>query len=394
MKRFVFFFLMLFCFSLFAKAQQLNDDTQISVLITAPGNESYSAFGHASIRVKEKSMDMDYVFNYGLFDFNAPNFLYRFVKGETDYMLGIQLFFDASMDAKLENRKMTEMVLNLTLEEKQVLFDSLIKNALPENRVYRYNFIYDNCATRIRDIIGKGVAKVDYSYAYKGKTFRELIHEFAPANTWIGFGEDLLIGADADKPVEGKYYSFLPEYLQKEIQSGTINREGKKEPLVSSTKIIVTATSQPKEESPFTPINVNWALLIILFLVTRSGMIHCKTMVVLDVILFSIAGLAGCLFLFMNLYSTHPLVSPNYIILFFHPLLLLLLPMLAVSSIRKYANYFHAVNLIWTGCIIFAWHFIPQTMNPAVWPLVGLLAIRSVHKLYLWWFSLHIKKLD
>lgn len=394
MKRILYLFLMLFCFSLSGKAQQLSDDAQISVLITAPGNESYSAFGHASIRVKEKSIDMDYVFNYGLFDFNAPNFLYRFVKGETDYMLGIQLFFDASMDAKLENREMTEMVLNLTPEEKQILFDSLIKNALPENRVYRYNFIYDNCATRIRDIIAKGVAKVEYSYAYKGKTFRELIHEFAPANTWIGFGEDLLIGSDADKSVEGKYYSFLPEYLQKEIQSGTINRDGKNEPLVNSTTVLVSATSAPKEESPLTPINVNWAIFIILFLVTRSGMIHCKTMVVLDVILFSIAGLAGCLFLFMNLYSTHPLVSPNYIILFFHPLLLLLLPMLAVTSIRKYANYFHAVNLIWTGCIIFAWHFIPQTMNPAVWPLIGLLVIRSVHKLYLWWFSLHIKKLD
>lgn len=394
MKRIIYCLLIIFCFALSGKAQQLSDDAQISVLITAPGNESYSAFGHASVRVKEKTLNIDYVFNYGLFDFNAPNFLYRFVKGETDYMLGIQLFFDASMDAKLENREMTELVLNLTPREKQILFEALLKNALPENRVYRYNFIYDNCATRIRDIIGKGVAKVDYSYAYKGKTFRELIHEFAPANTWIGFGEDLLIGADADKPVEGKYYSFLPEYLQKEIQNGIVTRDGKREPLVSSTKMIVTATAEPKDQSPFTPMNINWALFIILFFVTRSGMIHCKTMVVLDVILFSIAGLAGSLFLFMNFGSTHPLVSPNYIVLFFHPLLLLLLPMLAISSIRKYANYFHAINLIWTGCIIFAWHFIPQTMNPAVWPLIGLLAIRSVHKLYLWWFSLHIKKLD
>ncbi len=394
MKRILSCILIILSFALSGRAQQLTDDAQFSVLITSPGNESYSAFGHASIRVMEKKMNVDYVFNYGIFSFDTPNFLYRFVKGETDYMLGVQLFLDASMDAKLENREMTELVLNLTPDEKKLLFDTLLKNAQTENRVYRYNFIYDNCATRIRDVIGKGVAKVDYSYAYKGKTFRDLIHECSPANSWLGYGEDLLIGADADKPVEGKYYSFLPVYLQKEIQNGVITRDGKQEPLVSSNEKIVTATPQQKKENPFTPMTVNWMLFVILFLVTRSGMIHCKTMVVLDVIIFSIAGLAGCLFLFMNFGSTHPLVSPNYIVLFFHPLLLLLLPMLAISSIRKYANYFHAINLIWTGCIIFAWYFIPQIMNPAVWPLIGLLVIRSVHKVYLWWFSLNIKKLD
>ena len=132
-----------------------NDSIQFSLLTCSPGTEIYSLFGHTAIRYRNFTQNRDLVFNYGMFSFSTPNFIYRFVKGETDYQLGINTFESFETEYYFRGSKVYQQVLNLTDAEKLELEKLLFENYRPENRVYRYNYFYDNCTTRARDQIEK-----------------------------------------------------------------------------------------------------------------------------------------------------------------------------------------------------------------------------------------------
>src|SRR5690606_35921872 len=166
---------------------QLNDSAKISLITSSPWyGEVYAYFGHTAILVQDDSTGINAVFNYGYFDSSQPNFYYHFVKGETDYILGATSYEDFIAEYGSKGQEVVIQELNLTPKTKQRLFEALYLNAMPENREYRYNFFYDNCATRPRDMVEKYTnGTIIYQPTSKEQTFRDLVHECVSVDPWL-----------------------------------------------------------------------------------------------------------------------------------------------------------------------------------------------------------------
>jgi hypothetical protein len=149
-----------------AQKQQLSDQAVISLITADPGEELYSLFGHSAIRVKDTVNNQDLVFNYGTFNFNTPNFYMKFTRGKLLYMLSIQQFDRFKRSYEYEKRDLKEQILNLTQDQKQAIFQFLLWNYQPENRYYKYDFFFDNCATRIRDVFIDELPGLNFQFEY------------------------------------------------------------------------------------------------------------------------------------------------------------------------------------------------------------------------------------
>ena len=213
--------------------EKITDSIRISLLTCASGGEIYSLFGHTAIRYENFTRNIDAVFNYGMFNFNAPNFILRFALGETDYQLGATNYEHFVAEYNYLGRDVWQQTLNLTPDEKEHLFNLLQENYRPENREYRYNFFYDNCATRPRDQIEKAI---DGSLQYAdnmtdnntGVSFRDLLHKYSEGHPWSRFGMDMCMGSEADKPINRRLMMFVPFYVQEYFNTAQIiDKEGK-----------------------------------------------------------------------------------------------------------------------------------------------------------------------
>lgn len=195
--------------------KQLSEQAQVSLLTCSPGKALYERFGHTAIRVKDPATRLDVVFNYGCFSFETEHFYYKFVKGETYYMLGTEDTRSFLMSYHIENRFVYEQILNLTYSQQQELFDKLVTNAQPENRYYLYNFVFDNCATRpyylIKEVVGDTI--ISNYEGWTGKPFRKFIRSYTGAGAWEDFGINMIFGKRADEPMTSEQRLFLPEEL-------------------------------------------------------------------------------------------------------------------------------------------------------------------------------------
>ena len=220
------YFLVLIIFSFFqlTAQQKLSDKATISVLTCGPGSELYSAFGHSAFRVHDPILQLDKVYNYGTFDFNAPNFYFNFAKGKLIYQLSTSSFIRFIREYQYENRWVKAQELNLTTADAQKVYDFLENNAKPQNKYYRYDFFYNNCATKLETIIQQVLKnKVNFSYNYikTNKTHRDLIADYTHNFKWAKFGIDLALGSVIDKKAKKKDYNFLPAYIFKTFKHAT-----------------------------------------------------------------------------------------------------------------------------------------------------------------------------
>ena len=227
-----------------------NDSIRLSLLTCAPGEVIYTLFGHTAIRYENPSQGIDVVFNYGLFSFDIPNFALRFSLGETDYRLGVIDYPHFAGEYAYFGRSVWQQTLNLNNEEKAELIRLLQENYRPENRVYRYNFFYDNCATRPRDKIEESIAgKVIYPVEPQdgSRTFREIVHQYCKGHPWARFGIDLCIGSEADRPITQRQMMFAPFYLMDAFAGAQITGDSIQRPLVTDSELIVDATPEEDE---------------------------------------------------------------------------------------------------------------------------------------------------
>ena len=382
--------LLLFLFLLLipAKAQnRLSDEAQISILTAAPSNdEVYTLYGHTAIRVIDTLHKLDVVFNYGIFDFSKPNFVYRFTKGETDYKLAAYNFSHYIIEYQMRGSEVTEQVLNLTPEEIDKIWNALITNAQPENAVYRYNFFFDNCATRPVAIVEEQVnGEVKYNDPPKPQTFRDLINYCTRSNPWLTFGCDLALGSPTDRVATPHEMMFLPVYLKDEFEKATIvNPDGSERKLVKSTTRIteeVTDGDQGNKEW-FTPM---FCSILIFLLVLFTTYIEWKKKTyfrLVDCTLFLLAGVAGTVLFFLCFISTHPCIWPNWLIVWLQPFDLVAVILFAVKKFRKAAYYYHFINFAALTLLLAGWYFIPQHLNIAFIPLVATLWLRSGFGIY------------
>lgn len=381
------------CFVLFlflpfqAKANGM-DSVRISLLTCSPGQEIYSLFGHTAIRYEDPARGMDVVFNYGMFSFNTPNFVWRFVKGETDYELGVTEFPYFQAEYVLRGSSVSQQTLNLLPEEKQQLWNILAENYLPENRVYRYNFFFDNCTTRARDKIEESIEGIiDYDKDERELTYRDIVHQYTKGYGWSEFGIDLCLGSKADEPADYRQKMFAPFYLLHAAGSARIiPASGSERPFVQETVEIVRGsdTALP-EENAFRISPMTFALLILLITIGISvyGVRKNKMLWGWDILLFGAAGLTGCVIAFLVFFSVHPAVSPNYLLLVFNPVHLFYLPFMIYLTVKRKTDYYHWINLTVLTLFMLFWWVIPQKINPAVLPLALSLLIRSAVHLYL-----------
>ncbi len=307
---------------------QKMDSIEIGLITCTPHEEVYSLYGHTAIRYRDLSTGQDLAFNYGVFNFKAPHFVLRFVLGKTDYELGIipiDIFCKYYRDWGSE---VTEQVLDLTAEEKANITIALSRNLRPENRIYRYNFFYDNCSTRPRDIIERNMlGQIVYTPRKDfAPSYREMIHELTAHHEWATFGNDLLLGLKADFKTDYRQQEFLPLNLQHDFDHAQVFANGAYRPLVKERRTLVKGGVQIIEKDfPLSPTVCFLLLVALSFFIVGLEYKRKYCLVWFDAALMTLTGLAGIL-LFVMLFSEHPTTSTNLQILLLNPLSLLFIP--------------------------------------------------------------------
>ncbi len=304
------------------------DSVEVGLLTCSPHNEVYSLYGHSALHWHDLRSGRHWVFNYGVFDYRKPHFVWRFIMGQTDYRLEATTALRAWCDYyRSWGSSVVEQVLNLTAREKLRLNQALALNL--QHPEYRYNFFYDNCSTRPRDILERSIeGKVTYSgRLHDAPTFREMIHRCTEDHPWAAFGNDLLLGLRADQAATQRERQFLPEELMWDFDHATVvGSDGSTRPLVLR-RVVHVPLGQPKPMGGF-PLS---PLVCILLFAAASVAIalyeHLRKCQLWwwDVLLMAVTGVAGCLLTLM-FFSEHPATSSNLQVLVLNPLSLLFIP--------------------------------------------------------------------
>ena len=306
----------------------LCDSVEVSLLTCSPHEEIYSLYGHTALRWHDMAKGEDIAFNWGVFDFKKPYFVGRFVFGLTDYELGAYPYPFFREEYKRCGSSITEQVLNLTPKEKMTLKQALVENLKPENKVYRYNYFYDNCSMRPRDLIERCIeGKVEYAPREDYQpTYREMVHSCVRNHPWAAFGNDMLLGLKADLKTNQRQQEFLPENLMYDFDRATIYADGEYRPLVKERRIALPAGVQMIEEDfPLTPMQCAWVLLVVSLGIALIEWKQKNRFKWWDALLMLTQGLAGCV-LFVMIFSQHPTTSLNLQLLLFNPLPLFFIP--------------------------------------------------------------------
>ncbi len=365
-------------FSTPANSQNDDQDIHISILTCGPGSSIYTLFGHTAIRVKIPKQHFDFVYNYGLFDFSSKNFAIRFALGHTDYQLG-QVPYDYFIyEYNYFKRDVWEQKLNLPIKEKRDIVNALNQNLLPENVIYRYNFLYDNCATRpiakIEDVTGK-ITMPDSLYK-ESLSYRDVIHKYSKLAPWSKFGMDLCLGADADKEISTRQLLFAPLELMKVLDLSTINGVKLTQPIA---KVLDFPT--PKNNllnSIFSPTVVFSIFFLIIVLVSYWGYTLNRNFRLLDLFIFSTYGIVGLILTFLALFSEHPAVSNNYLLFIFHPIHLICAPIIYRKAKNSRIIYYHYINICILTLFILFYCWIPQRIDFGILPLGAIIWVRSL----------------
>ncbi|MDY3914383.1 MAG: DUF4105 domain-containing protein [Phocaeicola sp.] len=383
MKKFISLYILGILLSLQTMWAQEKDSLRFSLLTCAPGVEVYELFGHTAIRYENYSTGEDLVFNYGMFSFDAPNFLYRFVKGETDYELGVVPYAHFEQEYRGRGTKVYTQELNLTSEEKLRLLYFLLHNAEPTQSTYRYNYFYDNCTTRARDAIESIISgQVIYPDRGAKTSFRKIVHKHLETYPWEKFGIDFCLGETADKRINSRLQMFAPFHTKQAFQTAyIISTKGDTRPLLLSEKLLIDVEDRAHKAPFFTPL-LCMSLFFLLNLFIAWYQWKKKTILKFyDFVLYGIQGIMGCIIAFLFFFSIHPTVGTNWLICVFNPIPLLFVFWIHFLSTPLGRKRYFIANTLWLTMCLFGYFFVPQHFNLAVLPLVLSFWVNSVSHL-------------
>lgn len=362
-----------------AKAQ-LSNEAKIYLVTVSPGEELYAAFGHSALWVRDPARRLDVVFNYGTFDFNTPDFYTKFALGHLDYMLSTGRMNYLVRSAQAENRSVYTQELALDSMQKQMLYAALIENYKEENRYYRYDFLFDNCSTRIRDMLERVLSheELDWRKIAKRKTFREFLGIYTAESEWIDLSFGLILGQSLDTKATAREEMFLPDELMDGFDRAVLN--GK--PLVSETKTLFEAEERASSLKIFTPATVFWFVCIIgVFLSIRQHKFgfHSKWF---DKIVFFATGLIGLIITVLWFFTEHHVTVDNWNIAWANPLNFILAFFLFDKQAKRWQQLYYVVFGSVCFFIMGFWYALPQVMHPAAFPLVLYMCFRSYNVFY------------
>jgi len=356
---------------------------RISLLTCSPGEELYSTFGHSALRVTDSASNEDIVYNYGTFNFDEPGFYTKFVRGKLLYYLSTEDFSSFKRQYEYEKRSMIEQVLNLSCDEKNKMAQLLHQNLMGDNKFYIYDFLFDNCTTRLRDLLEKAAnTAVRFSDIVKKKTtFRQHIFEYMDYNDkqWTKLGMDLLLGNVTDAVMTNREAMFLPDYLLKGFDSGRI---GNKAVVQSKNSIIdlppATLRQAQDGKNIFTgPVFIFWLLFAAIVLMGLSKNEAAKKFLNgFDGFLFFITGFAGIVMLVMWFGTDHVVCRNNYNLLWAWPTHAVMA--FFTNSRKTWPKIYFTITAVALLLALVVWFFLPQQMSPALIPVVLLLILRSI----------------
>ncbi len=372
-------FLLLFFISFsFAQTEIISEDTQVSILTFGPGQNLNDAFGHNAIRFHSRFSDI--VYDFGRFDFDAPNFYLKFAQGKLNYLQGKEHYKTLIGAYINSNRTIKEQVLNLSFQDKKDFYAYLENNYKKDQGAYLYDFFYDNCATRVRDITEttlKGNLEYKQSETYKPQTFRALIYEHVHWNTWGSFGIDIALGSVIDRDASLREQMYLPEKMNHVFESATIKDTGEK--LVTNSKTIYEEKKR-KNNNTFllSPIFIlGIVALLILFITYKDNKNKTRTKI-LDLIIFSITGLVGVLIFLLWFATDHTATANNYNLLWAFPLSLFCIIQLLKEVPKKWFIAYIKFSILMLCLLMMHWVIGVQRFAPALLPILIALVIRYV----------------
>lgn len=351
---------------------------RISLLTCASGTDLYATFGHSALRVIDSTTGADYVFNYGTFDMDTPHFYWKFVRGRLMYSLSVSDFPSFMVEYHEEKRKVTEQILNLSCSEKQAVWQFLRQNYQPQNRYYKYDFLFDNCATRLRDIfsgIFDSAWQVPDIVPEPGLTFREIINRYLRNKPWERVGINLMFGKRTDAAMDSRQIVFLPQYLEVAFDSARVHGQ----PLVSEKKTVYDPGVSVGQSYPFSHQPMLWfsllAILVILASFYRQNPLSRTVLPWVDRCLFFLTGLLGCFLLFMWFGTDHKVCAWNYNLLWAFPpnIVFSFYAHRTTPRVRKYATWVILLNLL----LLLGWFVLPQQLPSEVIPFIAMLVVRA-----------------
>ena len=347
---------------------------RISLLTCTPGDELYSIFGHSAIRVMDSTAMTDIVFNYGTFNFDDKNFYLKFARGKLDYFLSLEYFNDFRDLYQYTGRGITEQVLNIPAGEKIAFHKALLENAKEENRYYQYDFFFDNCTTRLRDLILKYKTPTPELPAtmLSGTRFREAIHIYLNNGKqyWSKLGIDILLGAPTDAVMTPHQQQFLPDNLMRALDSSRNTQ------VVASKADLYQPPGLEPDSSIFTPVTVFWGSLAVMLYLSFFPSVQARRLALrLDGMIFFLTGLLGVILILMWTGTDHSMTKENYNLLWAIPSHIIIA--FFMYSKKKWVRVYFGITTLLMGGLLLAWFLLPQQMNNSLIPVVMILLIRS-----------------
>ena len=387
MKKYYFLLLLLFLtISVKAQFAQLSENSEISIITIGPGAELYDKFGHSAFRIQDPLNGTDVVFNYGKFDFDTPNFYLKFAQGKLLYELGVSYYQPFLKNYIAQNRWVKEQILNLTISEKQALSDFLWNNARPENKKYKYDFFFDNCATKIRDVLWEVLGnKLEFKedHIKDELSFRDLIQQKLQANSWGSLGIDVALGAIIDRKAKPIEYQFLPDYIFAGAKNAVVKREGKTENLVKTTAVLYENTPTPPDNNfIFSPLFVLGLIGLLIIFMTVLDFKKSARSRYLDLLIFMITGLIGVFLLFLWFATDHTATANNYNLLWAFPISLFLIIAIGRQNVSPKMKRYSILLLLLLSLLTVHWITGVQVFAIALLPLLIALSIRYIYLVY------------
>ena len=362
-------------------AQQitLSPNAEVSVITVGPGTSLNDAFGHNAFRIKDQTLGIDVTYGYGEYDFNAPHFYLKFAQGKLNYMISRIPFNRLYNFYVYQNRTIQEQVLNVSASEKQRLFDALKTNYKPENRRYLYDFFYDNCATKIRDVL-ENASDTEITFTtpedFEAKTFRGLIHEHVIRNSWGSLGIDVALGSVIDKPATPYEHMFLPKYINVFFENATLGSEQ----LVKESHLLYSKQDRGVSNGFwFSPLVVFSILGAFIIWMTYTDYKNKRRNKGMDGVLFGLTGIIGILVLLLWVATDHTATAQNYNLLWAFPLNLVLMFQLFKKQVKAWVVRYLKFLVILLCLLTFHWIVGVQVFAIGLIPLLLAIFIRYIY---------------
>ncbi|MEC3907361.1 DUF4105 domain-containing protein [Tamlana sp. 2201CG12-4] len=362
-----------------AQQYQLTDEAEISVLTVGPGTSLNDAFGHSAFRVKDTSKGIDLVYGYGEYDFDTPNFYLKFAQGKLNYLISKTDFNKFYQIYKYFDRSIKEQVLDLSQSEKQKLFDYLIHNYKPGNRRYLYDFFFDNCATKIKDVTNftlNNRISFNTPETYKEATFRTLIQNNLNKNSWGSLGIDIALGSVIDRKATAEDHMFLPENIYTFFEKATTYSN---KPLVKGKRILYAQKHTIESGSFLTsPLAILGAIGLLIIFITYKNYKNNKRSKWLDLTLFSITGIIGILLLLLWFTTDHTATHQNYNLLWAFTLNIFVIGQLIKQKVSPWFVKYIKLLIILLCLLTLHWILGVQVFAIGLLPLLIAIFLRYI----------------